>query len=275
MLRQIDVQNYESVTPAEQPAPMLDWVQISKIVIDEDFQRPMGRNNWASVQKIAASFQWSRFSPVILAPVEGGMFSIIDGQHRTHAAAICGFDRVPAMVVPVSKSEQALAFVHVNSTQIRVSAHQVYRAALTARAPWAEACREAVEAAGCTLKMLNNTPAANKQPGDIYCIGLVRGLVERGKGWAVTAGLSAMRQYDEQGKAAFYSDYILNPWLTAVATEPKHQRADLVAALRFKNPYAVIEAADRVAKSEGKPLSAYRRDMFTVLIHRAMQPTAA
>ncbi|MCA3798397.1 MAG: hypothetical protein IOC66_39665 [Burkholderia sp.] len=46
MLRPIDVQNCEPVTPADQPAPMLDWIPISKIVMDDDYQRELKPNNW-------------------------------------------------------------------------------------------------------------------------------------------------------------------------------------------------------------------------------------
>ena len=274
MLRHIDVSNLKRVEPIDQPAPMLDWVRIDRIVMDEDFQRPLNRKNWESIKRIAANFQWSRFSPVLLAPIEGGLFSCIDGQHRTHAAALCGFETVPAMVTIVPKAEQARAFVHVNSTQIRVSAHQVYKAALAAKEPWAIQCRDAVHDAGCRL-MFANASTASKKAGEIYCIGLIKGLVGQGKAWAVTAGLQAIRAFDEQSKPSLYSDYLLGPWLTAVAADGAYASADLVAVVRAKNPYNVIETADRLAKLEGKPLAVTRRNAFVVLIRKAGRQEAA
>ena len=266
MLRQIDVQNCEPVTPVDQPAPMLDWIPISKIVIDDDYQRELKPNNWAAIKRIAANFHWSRFSPVLLAPIEGGLYSCIDGQHRAHAAAICGFDRVPAMITTVSKAEQARAFVHVNGSQIRVSGHQVYRAALAAREPWAVDCMRAVADAGCTLMMNNSTLAKDKKPGEVFAISLIRKLVSEGKGWAVTAGLSALRRFDDQNRAALYADYVLTPWLNAVAADRAFAGADLVAALRKRNPYNVIEAANRIAEVEKKPAAQMRRQFFVQLI---------
>ncbi len=265
MLRQIDVQNCEPVTPVDQPAPMLDWIPISKIVIDDDYQRELKPNNWAAIRRIAANFHWSRFSPVLLAPIEGGLYSCIDGQHRAHAAAICGFDRVPAMITTVTKAEQARAFVHVNGSQIRVSGHQVYRAALAAREPWAVECAEAVEAAGCRL-MFSNSSSNAKKPGEVFCIGLIRKLVAEGKAWAVTAGLRAIREYDDQGKAALYADFVLTPWLNGCAADRAFEEADLVAALRKRNPYNVIEAANRIAEVEKKPAAQMRRQFFVQLI---------
>lgn len=267
MLRKIDVQNCEPVTPADQPAPMLDWIPISKIVMDDDYQRELKPNNWAAIRRIAANFHWSRFSPVLLAPIEGGQYSCIDGQHRAHAAAICGFDRVPAMITTVSKAEQARAFVHVNGSQIRVSGHQVYRAALAAREPWAVACCEAVEAAGCKL-MFYNMSTKEKKPGQVFCIGLIRKLVEADKAAAVTAGLQAIRTYDRSRNASLYADYLLQPWLTAVAADPFFLTADLVAVLNKRPPYNVIDAADRLAKAEGQPVNTMRRQAFERMIRQ-------
>lgn len=266
-LRHIEVASLDPITPADQPAPMLDWVPIAKIVIDDDFQRPLNRNNWDAIKRIAADFQWSRFAPVLLAPIEGGLYSCIDGQHRAHAAAICGFERVPAMITTVSKAEQARASVYVNGSQIRVSPHQVFRAALSGREPWAAACAKAVADAGCILMTRNNVSANDRQAGQIYCIGLVRKLVAEGKAWAVTAGLDALRQYDN--KPALFADYVLTPWLTAVGSNPTFARADLLAVLRKRAPYLTLDAANRLAETEGKPITLMRRMAFEQQIRTA------
>lgn len=267
MLRHIDVQICEPVTPADQPAPMLDWVPIAKIVMDDEYQRDLKPNNWAAIKRIAANFQWSRFSPVLLAPIEGGLYACIDGQHRAHAAAICGFERIPAMIATVSRAEQARAFVHVNGSQIRVSSHQVYRAALAAHEPWAVTCKNAVELAGCRLMMNNSTLAKDKKPGEVFCIALIRKLVEAGKADAVTEGLRALRVYSPEN-VAIYADYVLTPWLTAVAADPHFIGADLVNVLRRRSPYQIIEAAERAAAVERKPVAVMKRQFFEAQIRQ-------
>ena len=133
------------------PAPMLEWLPIRKLVVDDRYQRPLTGTSWAAIRKIAGAFHWSRFAPVLVAPVEGGLYAIIDGQHRTHAAALCGFTSVPAMAVHMTAREQASAFTWVNGQVLRINQHQVYRAALAAGEDWALRCRDAVEAAGCRL----------------------------------------------------------------------------------------------------------------------------
>ena len=113
-------------------APILQWVKIVDLVVDDRYQRDLKFGNWKAIRRIAQNFKWSRFSPVFVAPVEGGKFAIIDGQHRTHAAAICGFSEVPCQVVHMSRDEQAAAFAAVNGLVTKVTLWNIYKAALVA-----------------------------------------------------------------------------------------------------------------------------------------------
>lgn len=77
------------------PAPILNWLEIDKLVVDSTYQREIGRRGAANVYQIAENFDWSKFAPVIVAPIEGGKFAIVDGQHRTTAAMLRGQQEVP------------------------------------------------------------------------------------------------------------------------------------------------------------------------------------
>lgn len=265
-LRKIDVSGMEPVQPASQPAPQLMWVDIESLVIDDRYQRPLQRNNFESIRRIARDFRWSRFQPVLVAPVEGGHYAIIDGQHRAYAAALCGFSQVPAIVALVAPEEQALAFIEVNTRQIRVGGHALYRAALTAGEGWALTARDAVGAAGCRL-MLGNASTSRKKPGEIFAIGLIRKLAEGGHAAAITAGLTALREYDPQSVPNF-ADALLAPWLTAVSGSGIADPALLLAALRVQRPWIVIESATRLAKERGRPVAVAQREAFADLIRR-------
>ena|ERR1700686_5427879 len=70
------------------PAPFLERIETEKLVVDTTYQREIGRCGAANVQQIAENFDWSKFAPVIVAPIEGGQFAIVDGQHRTTAATL-------------------------------------------------------------------------------------------------------------------------------------------------------------------------------------------
>jgi hypothetical protein len=65
------------------PAPILDWLKIGALVVDPTYQRNIGRRGTINIKSIAENFDWSKFAPVIVAPLEGGKFAVVDGQHRT------------------------------------------------------------------------------------------------------------------------------------------------------------------------------------------------
>lgn len=90
-------------------APILRWLPIKDLVIDPAIQQPIGRRGRRNVNRIAETFSWSCFSPVIVAPFAPDKFVIIDGQHRTTAAALIGFDHVPCQVVTGSPAQLAVA----------------------------------------------------------------------------------------------------------------------------------------------------------------------
>ncbi|MDO5704070.1 MAG: ParB/RepB/Spo0J family partition protein [Paracoccus sp. (in: a-proteobacteria)] len=270
--RGIDIRGREMVQPASQPAPQLQWVPIDDLVIDDRYQRPLSAGNWQAIRRIATEFRWSRFSPLLVAPIEGGRFAVVDGQHRAHAAALCGYKTVPAMIALIDVAEQAAAFVDVNSSQIRVHALVAYRAALAAGVDWAVRCHKAVAAAGCRM-MTAARSSKDKKPGQVFCIQLIRRLIEGGGDAAVTNGLAALRTYDPESVANF-SEMLLNPWLMAIAADPRPTDA-LVEVLRSRKPWLVIEAADRLAENDGRPKAAVRREFFAMLIRNGGGPDAA
>lgn len=241
-LRAIDIADRAPVQSDPGPAPMLQWIRITDLIVDDGYQRPLGKSNWTAIQKIAANFLWSRFQPLLVAPVEGGRFAIIDGQHRAHAALLCGIEQVPAVAVMVGREEQSRAFAWVNSQTIKVTAWQVYKAALAAGEAWAVRAERATAAAGCKLMVYNNS-GANKKPGELYCVVLVRRMIEAGMDEALTAGLAGLRACPAMDRSVAYSDYILKDWIPAVAESPVRNPEVLAEALALKNPFKVIEDA--------------------------------
>lgn len=264
--RQIDITGMQPCTPKTQPAPQVTWVDLASLVIDDRYQRPLGRRNFEAIQRIAADFRWARFSPVLVAPIEGGQYAIIDGQHRAHAAALCGFEKIPAMVALVAPDEQALAFIEINTSQIKVRSHTALRTALSANEPWALDCKAAVEAAGCVLMTSSNVGKESKKAGWVFCINLIRKLVEAGNAQAVTDGLASLLQSDGVGPDHF-ADAILRPWLTAVV-ETGAPRAALDRALMISDLLAAKDAADQFAKQTGKPRAETLRRAFVITIEK-------
>ena len=159
--------------------PIVSWVPIRRIRIDDSYQRGLLKRSWRAIDRIAEHFDWARFTPVLLAPIEGGLFALIDGQHRTHAANIAGHDEVPAMIVGMTKAEQARSFSWVNGSVAAITPLHIYKAALAAGETWALGSRDVVEEAGCRL-MTSNKSAIQKRPGEVFAIKLIRSYVEDG-----------------------------------------------------------------------------------------------
>src|SRR5687767_15353118 len=103
------------------PAPMLQWLKIADLVVDTSYQRPIIGKGRRNVDRIARAFSWSCFAPVVVSPVEGGKFAIIDGQHRTTAASLVGIDSVPCQIVIAEREEQAAAFKAINGITTPIS----------------------------------------------------------------------------------------------------------------------------------------------------------
>jgi hypothetical protein len=228
------------------PAPMLQWIRIEHLVVDESYQRELGAANWKAIQRIAAQFRWSRFSPVFVAPIEGGRFAIIDGQHRTHAAAICGMAEVPCQVVQMTVEEQAASFAAVNGLVTKVTLWQIFKAALAAGQPWAVACEKICADGGCRL-MTSNRPTEQKKPGQIFALALIRRYYERGAGLMVTLALKSLRASEIGAEAASYANDLLRPWLDAVVDRP--WLADVNGLAAFLDEFDVYAAIDRAAEN--------------------------
>ncbi len=100
--------------PSPGPAPIQQWIEIALLRVDPSYQRPIKGSGPKNVARIAAEFDWSKFAPVVVAPIEGGLFAIVDGQHRTTAAALIGVERVPCHIIQADAGQQARAFAAIN-----------------------------------------------------------------------------------------------------------------------------------------------------------------
>jgi hypothetical protein len=271
--RSVDIGDRSPVAVDPGPAPMLQWIKVSDLIIDDGYQRPLGKSNWTAIQKIAANFLWSRFQPLLVAPVEGGRFAIIDGQHRAHAAMLCGIVQVPAVAVMVGREEQSRAFAWVNSQTIKVTAWNVYKAALAAGEDWAVRADRATTSAGCRL-MTYNKSGKDKQARELYCVVLIRRMIEQGLDDALTAGLAGLTLCPPMDRAVAYTDYLLKDWIPAVAESPVRNPEVLAEALALKNPFKVIEDA-RASLLPGLPGDKARKALGNLITEALARRSAA
>lgn len=246
------------------PAPMLQWLKITDLVIDDSYQRELRRTNWTAIRKIAAAFTWSRFSPVFVAPVEGGKYAIIDGQHRTHAAAMCGFEEVPSQIVQMDAAEQADAFAAVNGMVTKITSLQIFKAALAAGSGWAVDLRDLAQKAGCEVRTSNGSSDA-KRPGQIYAVSAFRVLAGRYGGGIVPALTAMMSLPGWKDDARYWDASFFVPVLSAFCQRPKAIiRADFAEGFSGFDLWAEIgkAKAEKMARTRAGQPPVSARDLL-------------
>lgn len=158
--------------------PALEWLPLSQLGVDDEYQRPMTKRGLLTIAKIADNFRWCRFSPVIVTRVGPDQYAVIDGQHRATAALSQGFERVPAYIVAVNTQEAAQVFAAVNGIVTPMSAQAVFKAARAGGEAWALEINGACNAAGVTPR-LYPVPKKKMNPGDTLAVGSLRNINHR------------------------------------------------------------------------------------------------
>jgi hypothetical protein len=142
-------------------APHLAWLPIDKLVVDQSYQRFMQKQGRRNVARIADTFRWSHFMPVMVSPIEGGLYAIIDGQHRCTAALLRGIKEVPCSIIVASTAEQAKAFAVVNGNITRVHKMHIYHASVAAGDPRAADLEAVLKSVGVEIARYPGPPRRN------------------------------------------------------------------------------------------------------------------
>lgn len=169
------------------PVPMLQWIEVGKLIVDDTYQREIGYRGRLNVQHIIERFDWSKFAPVIVAPVEGDLYAIVDGQHRTTAAMVRGIEKVPCQIVLADRTQQAAAYAAVNGNITKTTPHQLFHAKLAAGDEPALELKRVCAAAGVEILRRSRTQA-NMEVGQTLAVGaLARCLQIYGRDTLITS----------------------------------------------------------------------------------------
>ncbi len=152
--------------------PRLEWLPIGDLVVDSSYQRPIDSAGRSAVERIAQSFSWCCFSPIVVAPVEGGKFAVIDGRRRTTAAALAGFELVPCQIVIANREQQAGAFKAINGKTTTVSRMRLHAAALVANEGCAVTLANICARAGVEL-LRYPVPVKRQVAGQTMAVGAI------------------------------------------------------------------------------------------------------
>jgi hypothetical protein len=246
----------QAATPANDrgPAPQLQWLKIADLVVDETYQRPIGRAGRANVKAIAEGFRWQSFSPVIVSPIDGGRFAIVDGQHRATAAALCGIETVPCQVILATPDGQAAAFAQINGRTTSVHSMSLFRAAVAAGDPAALVTQSAADRAGVTI-LPYPKPVAEQKPGETMAHGAI-GLAVREHGVDLTAlALKAMRGPNNDHRGVLVAP-LIRAVCSVVAQLAKAGKtaAEIHAAIDRLRLARELDSTMVAAREKGRPL---------------------
>ncbi len=234
------------------PKPQQRWFTIAQLRIDETYQRHVLRAGMRNVVKIAMAFRWSRFIPVVVAPAEGGGMAIIDGQHRTLAAALIGIAEVPCYVVDIDREEQARAFAAINGQVTPISILQLHASRVASGDLAAISLNEACGAAGVTICRYP-VPGNKMKVGETTAVGsLAKYLASYGRAVLVAALKSITRTGD--GHAGYVRAPVVGALCAILEGEPAFCSSEkrLLAAMgRLDFEKEFIEASNRSRKGEG------------------------
>lgn len=179
-LRPIDTSRFAAIEapPEFGPVPDQRWLPIAKLMVDPSYQREIAGLGRKNVRRIAEGFSWCKFSPVICSPIAGGLYAIIDGQHRTTAAALLGFPEVPCQIVVAGRREQAEAFGAINGNTTAMTGQALFAARVASGDP--VATEIAATCSGCGVEILRfPVQASSMQPGQTLATGTIQRIFAR------------------------------------------------------------------------------------------------
>lgn len=198
--------------------PQLRWIAIDCLRVDRDYQRDIGRRGSANIVRIAVEFDWSSFATVVVAEHEEGLFTIIDGQHRTTAAALRGIRDVPCQIVKADRAAQARAFAAINSVVTAMSSMQLHVARLAGGDDRAVKLAAACDRAG-VIPCRYPVAVHNMKAGETMAVGTLYRLLEKYGEATFVAALSCITK-TRNGYPGFLRQELAESLCAVLEAEP-------------------------------------------------------
>jgi hypothetical protein len=218
-MRLISTKGYTFAKPATLgPKPELAWIPIAQLVVDDRYQRPIMRSGRATIERIAAGFDWRKFSPVIVARLPESRYAIIDGQHRATAADLNGQPSVPCSIIKAETREQAQAFASINGNVTKLHSLQIYHAALAGGDEKAAQVARVTAAAGVSICRYP-LPAAKMERGQTIAPRLFFDLIKQHGEDIVVAALKGIVDA-AAGNAGLLKGHVIPAYCDVFARRP-------------------------------------------------------
>lgn len=218
--------DFAKVSPPRDLGPVPDqrWLPIDKLVVDEAYQRQIGGAGRKNVRGIAENFSWSKFSAVVVAPIAGGGYAIIDGQHRTTAAALLGFSEVPCQIIIASQAQQAEAFTAINGATTTMSSLALFAARVAAGDAEAVALAEACSSCGVEI-LRYPIQASQLKIGQTIATGALQRIWKRAGRDLLVIGLNAIMKSANRVTPGILKAPIITAVIEVLEDAPEWQQA--------------------------------------------------
>lgn len=218
-------------------APELRWVNPLSLLVDETYQRDLGKRSLGLIKSLVKNFAWRQMKPPIVVQVGDGLHCV-DGQHTAIAAATRRILLIPVFVVGAETiQERADAFVAHNRDRIVMTSMDVYRARLAGRDPDALDVESVCSRAGVTLKLVNTQ--SKVMVGDCASVGKISGLVKR---QGVQKARMVLEALVRGQRAPIGSAEIDAVEAATVLVRPATTVDEMSAAIRAVSDHGVVEA---------------------------------
>jgi len=253
------------------PRPTYADLPVADLAVDSSYQRSIeARRNQAAIERICENFRWSLFGIVTVTKGLTG-YLIIDGQHRTEAARRLKIASVPCLIVPpLSRKDQALAFVAANRDRVAVTAFAIHHALAAAGDVSACALQAMCEAADVEVPHYP-IPANKSKPSQTLAIGALRTLME-------CCGKTRGAELLQAIRGAFHSDTgaLRAPLISALAAIEGDRRIDVVLLQKLLSRIGHKEFEKRcaAAMADGKDGQGRRTDAAVTVLTALMGPGA-
>lgn len=196
--------------PIGQP-PTLEWVSVDDLSVDHSYQRSTGsERSQRLISSMAMRWNWRLCQPLAVSRRDDGSLLIVDGQHRHEAATRRGdIPHLPCVISrAASVAEEAAMFVDLNSKRQKLSAGDIFLAALRSDDAVAHHTFELITRARLSLAPHSNYTAW--KPGQIFCATSIMAAIKQYGDTVVSSALVAISEA-YAGKVLSLAGSLLKP----------------------------------------------------------------
>lgn len=236
---------------------------LDRLVVDDRYQRAIGKQGRPNILRILAGFDWRKFTPVVVTPVGDGLYAIIDGQHRATAALMHpAIDMIPCMVVRVTPEEAAACFAAINGQVTTVTRGQIWKARVTSGDPAAAQIQRVLDAAEVRI-LAYKMPGTPYRKGDTLAVNTIEHCFRRHGPEILTLALQGVTQSGDGNPGCLVAPMIIAMCaIVAGVPELMSDPGRFFTLMDELNLERVLNEMAVKAKAQRRPLNVVLKEML-------------